>query len=182
MPMAVLDACCLIDLLASGRAAEVLQANVYDWLVPIAVVAETKHERSLDPEDPAKTINRPVNLQPLLDRKLLQFCQPAPGQEVARLVQYAAHFRSDGEAMCLAIAETRGCVLATDDRKAIRLGQQAGLTVVSCPELMKCWADVSGASANDLRDALLGIERFAQFRPNPSLPWAEWRHEQLTRG
>ncbi len=158
-----------------------MQANRYDWLVPIAVVAELKYERTLDPEDPAKTINRPINLQPLLDRKLLQFCQPAPGLEVARFVQYAAQFRSDGEAMCLAIAETRGCVLATDDRKAIRLGQQAGLTVLSCPELMKRWADVSGASASDLRSALLGIERFAQFRPNSSMPWADWWCERLPR-
>ena len=45
--------------------------------------------------------------------------------------------------MCLALAESRGWLVATDDRKAIRVAQQAGLTVLSCPELIKTWADAT---------------------------------------
>ena len=61
--------------------------------------------------------------------------------------------------MCIAIAEQRGWTVATDDRKAIRVAQQAGLTVVSCPELVKRWADATGGQASwtqGARPALIG--------------------------
>ncbi len=45
--------------------------------------------------------------------------------------------------MCLALAESRGWVVATDDRKAVRVAGQAGLTVVSTPAIVKAWADAT---------------------------------------
>ena len=51
---------------------------------------------------------------------MLTPCQPDDPQEQAQYVHYATLFRSDGEAMCLALAECRGWIVATDDRRAIR--------------------------------------------------------------
>ncbi len=85
-------------------------------------------------------------------------------------VQYAALFRSDGEAMCLALAECRGWTVATDDRRAIQVAQKAGLSVVSCPELVKAWADATRPHATRLVQVLTDIQTLAQFRPNLSMP------------
>src|SRR6516225_9495138 len=73
-------------------------------------------------------------------RDLLTVCNPQNQRELHQFTHYAAISRSDGEAMRLAVAEERKWGVATDDRRAIRVAQQAGLTVVSSPELVKVWA------------------------------------------
>lgn len=72
--------------------------------------------------------------------------------------------------MCLAIAEQRKWVIATDDRRVIRVAHQAGLTVVSCPELVKAWADTTGPAQAALNTVLQDIQVLAQFTPNPAMP------------
>ena len=84
-------------------------------------------------------------------------------------MHYATLFRSDGEAMCLALAECRGWTVATDDRRAIQVAQKAGLSVVSCPELVKAWADATRPDATSLVQVLTDIQTLAQFRPNPTM-------------
>ena len=83
--------------------------------------------------------------------------------------------------MCLAIAESRGWIVATDDRKAIRTGQAAGLTVISCPELVKKWADAARPAAPILQGVLKDIQFLAQFRPNSSMPCYKWWTDQLAK-
>ena len=76
--------------------------------------------------------------------------------------------------MCLALAESRDWTVATDDRKAIRVAQQAGLKVLSCPELIKSWADVTRPDATRLVQVLTNIQTLAQFRPNQTMKHAPW--------
>jgi predicted nucleic acid-binding protein len=89
-------------------------------------------------------------------------------------VHYATIFRSDGEAMCLALAESRGWTVATDDRKAIQVAGQAGLTVISCPALVKKWAVATQPDRATLVQVLTNIQTLAQFRPNPAMPESGW--------
>ena len=84
--------------------------------------------------------------------------------------------------MCLALAEQRKWVVATDDRKAIRVAQQAGLTVVSCPELVKAWADATGPDQAVLNKVLQDIQVLAQFKPNPAMPEYQWWVDELAKG
>ena len=165
MSPAVIDACCLIDLLASGNADAIRQAAGFTWHLPSAVQAEVRYVRQHDPKRPGQTVSVAADLKPLLNAGILQTCQAESEQELDRFTQYAAQFRSDGEAMCLALAETRGCVVATDDRKAIRVAKQAGLTVVSCPQLVKTWADKAKPDKTTLAQVLREIQTLAQFRP-----------------
>jgi hypothetical protein len=171
---AVIDACCLIDLLVSGLAEEILRANVFTWHLPIAVKDEVSYIRRYDPSQPGVLINDPAELSPHLTSGLLTSCQPDDPQEEARFVHYAAQFRSDGEAMCLAMAESRGWTVATDDRKAIRFAAGAGLSVISCSQLVKAWADARRPDPAVLVQVLTDIETLAQFRPNPSMPESAW--------
>lgn len=105
--------------------------------------------------------------------------RPENQQELDRFVHYATVFRSDGESMCLALAERRGWLVATDDRKAIRVARQAGLTVVSCPELVRAWAAASGPDQPTLVKALRDIQFLAQFKPSPSMTEHGWWTAQL---
>jgi hypothetical protein len=112
---------------------------------------------------------------------VLQACAPADQNEQDRFIHFAAQFRSDGEAMCIAIAEQRGWLIATDDRKAIRIAQQVGLTVVSCPELVKRWADATGPDQGTLQKVLQDIQVLAQFKPNATMPEYQWWVDELAK-
>jgi hypothetical protein len=177
---AVIDACCLIDLLASGRTEEILHAAGFAWHLPIAVQAEVQYVRQHDPAQAGAIVKVPADLSSYLASGLLTLCQPDDPQEQACFVQYAAQFRSDGEAMCLAIAESRGWTVATDDRKAIRIAGQANLMVISCPQLVKAWADATQPDPAALVQVLADIQTLAQFRPNPAMPDSDWWIRQFS--
>lgn len=179
MPFAIIDACCLIDLLASGHTEAIMRASGYAWHLPVAVQAEVQFVRQVDPSQPGTIIRVTTDLSGLLGSGVVTLCQCDNQTESDIFTQYATQFRSDGEAMCLALAESRGWLVATDDRKAIRIGPQAGLTVLSCPQLIKTWADVDHPDQATLVNALKDIELLAQFRPNATMPEFQWWLDQL---
>ena len=170
----MIDACCLIDLLASGEAEAILRAAGYAWHLPIAVPSEVRYVRQDDPVQPGHFLSIPADLTPLLASGLLTLGQPDDPQEQARFVHYATIFRSDGEAMCLALAEARGWTVATDERKATRVAGQGGLTVISCPALVKAWAVATRPDRARLVQVWTDIQTLAQFRPNLMMPEAAW--------
>jgi hypothetical protein len=178
---AVIDACCLIDLLASGEADAILRAGGHSWHLPSAVQAEIRYCREHDPAQPGRTIEVSVDVSPLIGSGLLTVCDPQTPRELDAFVRYAAIFRSDGEAMCLALAAERKWIVATDDRRAIRIAKQDGLTVVSCPELIKAWSDATNPDQESLIRVLSDIQVLAQFRPNPTLPHAQWWMDELSK-
>ena len=49
MPDAAIDACCLIDLVASGDAEAILRASGFRWYLPSAVRSEVQYRRQHDP-------------------------------------------------------------------------------------------------------------------------------------
>jgi hypothetical protein len=176
----LIDACCLIDLLASGEMEAILTASSRAWHLPDAVRAEVQFVRQDDSVHPGAFLNVPVDLTPRISSGLLSLCQPDNSEEQARFVHYATLFRSDGEAMCLALAECRGWQVATDDRKAIRIAQQAGLTVRSCPELVKAWAVANRPDTASVVRVLTNIQRLARFSPTSTIPESAWWFDQLS--
>jgi hypothetical protein len=176
---AAIDACCLIDLLVSGHFEEILRANGYAWRLPTAVQAEVQYVRQYDPAGKVPFVPVPVDLSAHLPSGLLTLCQPDDPGEQAGFVAYATQFRSDGEAMCLALAESRGWTVATDDRRAVRVAGQVGLTVISCPQLVKRWFDATQPDSATLVQVLTDIQTLAQFRPHPAMPEAAWWFKQL---
>ncbi len=176
---AAIDACCLIDLLASGRAEEILRASGLAWHLPVAVQGEVRYQRRHDAAQAGAILTDPADLSPYIASGLLIPCQPDDPQEQARFVQYATVFRSDGEAMCLALAESRGWTVATDDKKAIKVAEKAGLKVISCPQLVKAWADATRPDAATVARVMTDIQTLAQFRPNSMMPEAVWWAAQL---
>jgi hypothetical protein len=141
--------------------------------------AEVRSLRQHDPAQPGSYLTVPADLSQYLASGLFVPCQPDDPHEQARFIHYAARFRSDGEAMCLALAECRGWPLATDDRKAIRVATQAGITVIGSPQLVKAWADATQPDPATLVQVLSDIQTVAQFRPNASMPELSWWFKQL---
>ena len=181
MPIAAIDACCMFDLLASGYAENIMRASGFTWQLPSAVQAEVQYLRQHDPTQPGKLVQVPADLSGMISTGLLTVCDPQDQQELDQFTHYATIFRSDGESMCLAIAEQRKWVVATDDRKAIRVAQQAGMTVVSCPALVKAWADATGPDLATLNKVLQDIQVLAQFKPNLTMPEYQWWVDELAK-
>jgi hypothetical protein len=126
-------------------------------------------------------VSIPVDLSALISLGVLNVCDPQSQQELERFTHYAALFRSDGEAMCLAVAEQRRWILATDDRRAINVARQVGLTVVSCPEIVKAWADATKPARTALSKVLHDIQVLAQFKPNKNMQEYQWWVNELAK-
>ena len=94
--------------------------------------------------------------------------------ETATYVRFAADV-DDGEAQVLAVGLHRGLAVATDDRRARRVGAREEVKLLSTPELVLRWAHHTGRDTDDLRQAVVDIEVRARYRPRPADPnRAEW--------
>jgi len=173
MSDAVGDACCVINLFAAGRGQVLWAATGFNWHVPRLTAREAQFIRKPDPDDPAKLIPEQIDLQPLIDGGILDISDLAAGTETALFVELAADL-DDGEAAALAICQARGWVLATDDRKARRFAGERGVTTITTPELVKAWADGTGAATVEVAEVLTNVQTFARFTPHKTMPLAAW--------
>jgi predicted nucleic acid-binding protein len=159
----ILDACVLINLLASGEAEEVLRSAEHDSFICVAVEKEAVYLRTEDPNSPLEL----VSLVPYVETGLLTVCNVTGNQEMELYVDYAAEL-DDGEAMSLAIALSRDFVLATDERKARRLFLEAvrdHKRLVSTSDLIRAWAEGASVPAERLKSTLLRVESRARYQP-----------------
>lgn len=168
----ILDACVLINLLASGEVEGILRAAARDSLICTAVESESIYLRTDDPKTPLEHIE----LSPLISSGLLAVCGIEGSKEAELYVDYASVL-DDGEAMSLAIAVSRALVLATDERKACRLFTEAvsdNTRLTSTSELLRRWAEAEGIPADRLKTALLQIEKRARYQPPASDANYQW--------
>lgn len=173
MPQRILDACCLINLFSAGNTTDILRSLVGGVFVPDIVIGESLYIRRPDPADEAAIAAEAIDLSAPLSEGLLEECRLEDEAEFREFVRFAAVL-DDGEAACLALARCRGWVVATDDRKAIRVAGADRIAVVTTPELVKEWADGCGASDEAVGRAIRNIERFARFAPRQGAPLWEW--------
>lgn len=159
----ILDACVLINLLASGEIEGILRIAARDTLICSVVEGESIYLRTEDPNAPRELID----LSPLIESGLLTVCYIEGAREAELYVDYASVL-DDGEAMSLAIALSRGFVLATDERKARRLFLEAAADpqrLTSTSELVRLWAEAESVEAVRLKTSLIQIEKRARYQP-----------------
>jgi hypothetical protein len=180
------DACCLINLLASQavlptpsalgrrkaarRTLSALDATLY---VPAMIANEALYVLRPDDGDPSNLVKEPIDLASYFAHGILRECDVLGDEETDLFVRFATRL-DDGEAACLAIAHHRGWSLATDDRPATALARQAGVLIVTTAELVKQWAKNARAKKHEITTVLLTIQRYAKFVPRPNSPDAEW--------
>lgn len=165
-----LDACVLLNLVASGRPLAEFAAAAAVRFVVVVPQAEREVEW-LDPEDPEDP-REAIDLEPSVQRGELHRVSLGD-QELPRFVALAREL-DDGEAATLTCAEARGFGVATDDRKARRI-----LSTLDPQPPVTSTAAIVRAWANDRRDAevrecLRLIQRRASFLPPRNDPDGGW--------
>lgn len=170
-PLYVLDACSLLNLVASRRFPEIARATPADFLVPEQAATEALYVRRGGSGADADE-REPVDLSDFQEFGLLTVgCFEAPA-ELSSFVSFAAEM-DDGEAAACAMAVHRGGTLVSDDRKARRIMSQAspGTQLLTTSEVIKAWAERTGIEANALAHLLTDVEERGNFRPS--------RHDSL---
>jgi predicted nucleic acid-binding protein len=165
----LLDACSLINLVASELQLSTFARTIErDFIVTTIAAEESLFVSGRSVDDPAE----PVSVEALAASGQLTIVALTP-DELGRFI-YLAKSVDDGEASTLAVARERGIEVATDDRRAIRVAGELGVTILTTPQLMRDWAERSGATAVDISAAVTNVEQRGNFSPrrdDPEHPW-----------
>jgi len=169
-----LDVCILLNLSATSRAEEILQALPEQFAVADRAAGEVLFLRR-GGGGPDAEERVPVDLAPLVASGALTLLHLDTDKEVAAYVDFAAEL-DDGEAMTCALALCRNLAVATDDRKAQRLLSAAApaVPVYTTPGLLRRWAALRGVSASELALVLAAIQDRARFVPGRRDPDTGW--------
>lgn len=168
----MLDACVLINLLASGRAEEILTESEYEFGICTVATIESIYLRATD----SSPTPDEVRLDPLIKSRCLTVYGLSGDTEQTLYVDYAADL-DDGEAMTLALACSRGFAIATDDRKARRIFlQETGdsARLLSTAQILRAWSKKTGLTSGELKKLLLEVSRRGRFSPHSGDPDFSW--------
>jgi hypothetical protein len=174
-PLLLLDACCLINFFATGRIEEILEILPFRCATSRLVATREVLAIGRDPvgTDPIqRDVLSPSALERLENLALLEL---ATEQEVDDFIRFAAEL-DDGEASVCALAVARGCPVATDDRRALKVLNKAlpAVPAVQTPQLLYTWAQLSRASNVAIAEALRAVRRRARFYPRRDAPHFAW--------
>jgi predicted nucleic acid-binding protein len=166
----ILDACCTLNLSATGRAEEILRRLSYRCCVGQRARGEAQWLAI-----PGSDERELVDLQPLIDLGLLTQEQLCGSAEETLFVAFGVSL-ADGEAEAAALAVHRGYSLATDDRKARRVvtEKHPALRLTGTLELMREWQQTTAPAEAAVADALRRIADRATYRPRRSDPRYGW--------
>lgn len=167
-PNALLDACAVLSLFATGRMDEIVSVLGPPVAVAGQVVEEALYiRRVIDGEiGPVR-----VDLAPLIDFGMLSVVDAKTEQELLTFIDLAVDL-DDGEAMSAALAIHRGYVLVTDDRKALRI-LKGRVQIRPTLEVIKDWAETQRIGSEALRAALNAIDQRG-YRPGRRHPLHDW--------
>lgn len=171
----VLDACCIINLCASGYMQSILES------IPRQVgVAAYVYEKEVlriygGPDEDVTREVQQVDLQPFVDSSLLEVV--FTDDELERLVVNFSVARIDsGEAISAALAVHRSWSFGTDDKSAIAFLAQKfpQLHLLSTPDLLKHWVDSGHPQPSVVSTMLKNVRRRAKYEPHAKHPLYMW--------
>jgi hypothetical protein len=172
-PLVFLDACCLINLLATDKLEEILRLLPFRFATS-RLIAETEvvavgRESGLSK---SQEIKSSAILGELEDLELLDL---STEEELGEFVRFAIEL-DDGEASICALALAKGGGLATDDRKALRIFHREApqALTIQTPELLYEWARLSQATHADIKRVLMAVRRRASFYPRKDAFRSDW--------
>jgi len=163
-PVTILDACVLINLLATGRAEDIMSESGYQFGICSVVKNESIYLRATDLNAPPEQ----VKLDAYIESNRLRVFELSGDEEKELYVDYATEL-DDGEAMSLALVYSRGFSMASDDRKARRLfTEEIGdlKRLLSTSQILKEWSEKVGLNPVELKGVLTEVSRRGRFFPN----------------
>jgi len=174
----LIDACCLLNILASGYCEAILRSprngQVQDYTVAEIACNEVLYLRRGGNGEDADT-HETVDLEPLFASGLLRLERLETVEETEAFVALATQL-DDGEAATCALALQRDYGIVTDDRKARHL-LASGTPAIDCVgtlELLKAWSDAAGSDPISVAVALRSIRDRARYIPPRSDPLRLW--------
>ncbi len=148
--------------------------------LPARVKEEARYVLQPDEEDRSKLVKTDINPEPLITAGLLHECELQGEEETELFVQLATRL-DDGEAVCFALAKSRGWTLATDERPTESLARKHGVTIITTPELVKHWAGKTKASEAEVARVLWNIQTYAHYFPRKTSPMHAWWTELVKK-
>lgn len=166
----LLDACCIINFLATGRIEEILTGLPYAFATSRLIV--DKEVITVMRASGTREAIPPSRLEVLPGLSILDL---SGDEELNSFIHFATHL-DDGEASVCALALSRKGAVATDDRKVIRLlaGTRPEVQVIQTPELLFQWARLLRLKDTEARKLIYAVEQYARFRPRRDAPRADW--------
>jgi len=175
----ILDACCVLNFLASDRLTSILTA-----IPQSIVIAEYVYTEEVLPiqANLFGTAEQSNVLQTQINSGVLIITALNSGVEENTLVNLAASMH-DGEANTCAIALCRRWDIASDDHKVLAVIRRLAphIRVVTTPELLKHWADSTQVSADQLSTVLKNIQQRANYWPGQKHVLYSWWQTAINR-
>ncbi len=171
----ILDACCLLNLYASGELAQIIRV----FTPVISVSSYVKEKEALNiydgPQQDIRSVKKEVDLEPFVSSGSIIIVSPGNSKEIQTYVNFASEL-DDGEAITGAIAFHRNWCMGTDDKKAISFFSKNGLnlSIVSTLDIVKYWADTSNPTEDMVCHVLENIRKKANYEPGPNHRLFEW--------
>ncbi|MFN3651308.1 MAG: hypothetical protein ACK47B_17170 [Armatimonadota bacterium] len=167
----ILDACCTLNLAATGRAEEILRELPQHFTVAPHARGEAQWLAVPDSEE-----RELVDLEPLIYRGVLVEEVLEGSAEEALFLEFGVSL-ADGEAEAAALAVSRGYTLATDDRRARRVvtERHPATRLSGTLELLREWQLTAQPTGLEVAEALRRIAARATYRPRRAdLLYAWW--------
>lgn len=178
----VMDACSLLNLLATGR--EVELATALGALLVSSAKARAETQFLCGPPDPEDEEGHPtkvpVNLEPLIRAGRLEV--RVLGDESADVLADCAQYLRDADASAVALASTLGAPLVSDDGKVQKVARRLypDLAVVSTLQLVREAAERAKIMGRELVTLAQNLHDRGNFDPPRRDPEREW-FENLLR-
>ncbi len=171
---AVADACCTLNLLATGREQEILEALGMTIIVPERVRAEIRFLWTAPDENNVRH-RVPVDIESLLTSGLFEIMQLANDQYVDAFVEAAALI-TDSDASCIALAGVSGSPLISDDGKERRIARSLfpNIRLISTLELLNNASTALSWDQNTLVEVATSLRWRGNFAAPRKDPLAQW--------
>jgi predicted nucleic acid-binding protein len=170
----VADACATLNLLATGRAAEILQGNECRMLEPSHVCGQIQYLWTM-PDENGERSKEPISTEELRALGLLTTVELTADAERSALIEAAGHIH-DCDAACIALAGMQGLPLLTDDGKERRLARMLfpSIELVGTLELIRSAGKTLNWTLDDYRRVAMMVRWRANFLPPRDAPEAGW--------
>jgi predicted nucleic acid-binding protein len=170
-----LDACCLINLVATDQIEKILGALPHDCATSRLVVSTEVISVGQSAATSAAMERETLAPSYLESLEALRILDLSSKGDLARFIQFAAEL-DDGEASVCALAVTHGGAVATDDRKTLRLLERKHpqVAVVQTPELLYAWAELAGLRDQEMGKVLRSVYQRGRFYPRRDVPRFDW--------
>ncbi len=171
----ILDACCVINLYASGQMRAILKVIPKNLSIATYVKENEVLKIYSGPLDNVTASYEIIDLQPFIKDKLLILVDIENELEENSYVNFSQKL-DDGEAITGAIAINRNWAIATDENKAIKLFQNKAphIVLVSTLELIKFWVDTTKPDEKVVQEAILNIKIRGRYEPHRNHSLFTW--------